>query len=325
MVPVALRSEDPKLIETVRSVLAVNSIPLAVFPESAIEPVAAGLALDAGSSDPAWRARARRYAEVCLRDAEHPHEGALVLPHAAEELLGLARAANRVLRARVVGIVGAAGGVGASVFAATLARAGAEAGLTSALVEGAGNPALTALLGRVYSPGLRWPDLPAAGAEPDHLTASLPRWENVRLLLGDDRPSPDMATSEAVLTALAQTHDLVILDLQRQDVANGVTKRWCDAVLVVTTCSVAAASATRALCATLTTEDVHLVVRGPAKGGLSAGELAESARAQVLVYMRAERSLPAGLERGLTPGDHRRGPLLRAARSALDGLGAVEP
>src|SRR5699024_7073559 len=143
-------------------------------------------------------------------------------------------------------------------------------------------------------------------------------------LLGDDRPSPDMATSEAVLTAVAQTHDLVILDLQRQDVANGVTKRWCDAVLVVTTCSVAAASATRALCATLPTEDVHLVVRGPAKGGLSAGELAESARAQVLVYMRAERSLPAGLERGLTPGDHRRGPLLRAARSALEGLGAVE-
>src|SRR5699024_11301512 len=132
------------------------------------------------------------------------------------ELLGLARAANRVLRARVVGIVGAAGGVGASVFAATLARAGAEAGLTSALVEGAGNPALTALLGRVYSPGLRWPDLPAAGAEPDHLTASLPRWENVRLLLGDDRTSPDMANSEAVLTAMAQTHGSLILDLLLQ-------------------------------------------------------------------------------------------------------------
>src|SRR5690625_2116602 len=206
MVPVALRSEDPQLIETVRSVLAVNSIPLAVFPESTIEPVAAGLALETGCSDPTWRAPARRDAGVWLRDAEEPHEGALVPPHAAEELLGLARAANRVLRARVVGIVGAAGGVGASVFAATLARAGAEAGLTSALVEGAGNPALTALLGRVYSPGLRWPDLSAAGAEPDHLTASLPRWENVRLLLGEDRPSPGLATSEAALTDPAQTH-----------------------------------------------------------------------------------------------------------------------
>src|SRR5699024_12567166 len=110
----------------------------------------------------------------------------------------------------------------------------------------------------------------------------------------------------------------------RQDLAIGVTERWRDAVLVVTTCSGAPASATRALCATLTTEDVHLVVRGPAKVGLSAGELAESARAQVLVYLRAERSLPAGLERGLTPGDHRRGRPLRAARSAREGLGAVE-
>ena len=113
MIPVALRSEDPQLIETVRSVLAVNSIPLAVFPESAIEPVAAGLALDTGSSDPAWRTRARRYAEVCLRDAEHPHEGALVLPHAAEELRPPGRRTGCCAPASWV--VGAAGGVGLSV------------------------------------------------------------------------------------------------------------------------------------------------------------------------------------------------------------------
>lgn len=324
MIPVALRSEDPQLIETVRSVLAVSSIPLAVFPESVIDPVVAGLALDGGSTDSAWRKESRRYAKVALRTGAPVGSDVLILPHAAEELLGLARAANRVLRAKVLGVVGAAGGVGGSVFAACLARVGAESGLTTALVEGEGNPALSALLDMTYSPGLRWPDVPAAGAEPGHLTASLPRWENVRLLIGDDRLSPGIPNSEAALTAVAQMHDFVVLDLQRQDVASGVTKRWCDSVLVVTTSGVPAVSATRALCATLTTEDVHLVVRGPSKGGLTPEELSRSVGVNIVTYMRAERSLPASLERGLTPGDHRRGPLLRAARSTLGDLGVLE-
>lgn len=324
MIPVALRSEDPELIETVRSVLAVSSIPLAVFPESMVEPVSAGLALDGGASDAAWRRRSRRYAKVGLRTAATPAGDVLVLPQAAEELLSLARAANRVLRAKIIGVVGAAGGVGASVFAATLSRAGAEAGLTTALVEGEGNPALAALLDITYAPGLRWPDLPAAGSEPGHLSASLPRWAAVRLLVGDDRRNPKLGNSETTLTALAQIHDLVVLDLQREDVANGVTKRWCDSVLVVTTCAVPAVSATRALCATLTTEDVHLVVRGPTRAGMSPTEVKEIVGVEILTYMRAERSLPASLDRGLTPGDHRRGPLLRAARTTLQELGVVE-
>lgn len=317
MIPVALRSEDPELIETVRSVLAVSSIPLAVFPAPAPPPAEVGLALDDG--DTPWNIHARRYARVGLRDAA-PAAGVLVLPQAAEELLVLARAANRVVRARTIGVVGAAGGVGASVFAAVLARVGAEEGLTTALVEGAGNPALTALLSLTYAPGLRWQDLPVSGAEPAHLTSSLPRWEGVRTLIGDDRPHPGLANNEAVLSALAQTHDLLVLDLQREDVANGVTMRWCDFVLVLTTCALPAVSATRALCATLSTEDVHLIVRGPTKAGLTGGEVMEMVGVRMLAYMRTERSLPGALDRGLTPGDHRRGPLVRAARTCLHTL-----
>lgn len=322
MIPVALRSEDPELIETVRSVLAVSSIPLAVFPETAVEPVEAGLALDSGSADPTWRGASRRYAKVGLRTHGEAAADVLVLPYAAEELLGLARVANRVLRARVIGVVGACGGVGTSVFAAVLARVGAEAGLTAALVEGDGNPALMSLLGLTYTPGLRWPDIP--GAAVGQLAAALPRWEGVHVLLGDDRPSPGIHNSEPAIMALAQSHDLVVLDLQRHDVVGGVTKRWCDAVLVVTTCDLPAVSATRALCATLTTEDARLIARGPVRGGLSRTELEETARAQILTFMRAERSLPAALARGLTPGDHRRGPLLRAARDTAGALGITQ-
>lgn len=320
MIPVALRSEDPDLIETVRSVLAVSSIPLAVFPESVMEPVEIGLALDGARESPAWRSNSRRYAKVGLRSGEDLGPDVLVLPHAAEEILSLARAANRVLRARVIAVVGAAGGVGASSFAATLARAGAEAGLQVALAEGSGNPALSVLLDATYTPGLRWADLAGSGLDVVDTADSLPRWHGTRLLLGDDRPSPGMTAGDSMITGLAHTHDLVVMDLQRSDVAAGVTKRWCDAVLVLTTPSLPALSAARALCATLSTESVHLVVRGPIRAGVPRGEIPGMVRAEVLTYMRAERSFEASLERGLTPGDHRRGPLLRAARETLQGL-----
>lgn len=323
MIPVALRSEDPALIETVRSVLAVSSIPLAVFPESVVEPVEIGLALDGGTESTGWRSNSRRYAKVGLRSGEDLGADVLILPHAAEEILSLARAANRVLRARVVGVVGAAGGVGASSFAAALARAGAEAGLQVALAEGAGNPALSVLLDATYSPGLRWADLAGSGLDVGDVSDSLPRWHGTRLLLGDDRPSPGMTAGEPVITGLAHTHDLVVMDLQRSDVAAGVTKRWCDAVLVLTTPGLPALSAARALCATLSTESVHLVVRGPIRAGVPRGEIPAMVRAEVLTYMRAERSLEASVERGLTPGDHRRGPLLRAARETLQALAVI--
>lgn len=326
MIPVALRSEDPELIETVRSVLAVSSIPLAVFPETTTSPVHAGLALDSGGGGaPGWRSLARRHVTVGLwAHRSEEARGVLLLPQAAEELLVLARAANRVLRATSVGVVGACGGVGASVFAAALARVGAEQELMTALIEGGGNPTMMTLLDLAYSPGLRWRDLPVAGLEPVHLAASVPRWKNVRVVMGDDRASPGLASSDALLSALAQTHDLVVFDLQRHDIASGVTKRWCDAVLVVTTCDVPAAHATRALCAAFTTEDVRLVVRGPSRGGVSVEELAEFAGQKVLTFMRTERSLPAGLQRGLTPGDHRRGPLVRAGRHTVEQLGLLE-
>lgn len=323
MIPVALLSEDPDLIETVRSVLAVSSIPLAVFPESAAEPVEIGLALDGGEANPAWRANSRRYAKVGLGRSGQQGPDVLVLPRAAEEVLSLARAANRVLRARVIGVVGAAGGVGASIFAATVARAGSEEGLQVALAEGAGNPALSVILETTYSPGLRWADLMNSGLDVGDIADSLPRWQGIRLLLGDDRQGPGMTAAETVIGGLAHTHDLVVMDLQRSDVAAGVTKRWCDAVLVLTTPSLPAISAARALCATLTTESVHLVVRGPTKAGLPRGEISSTVGAPLLTYMRAERSLDAGLERGLTPGDQRRGPLLRAARETLTELGVL--
>ncbi|HLS02432.1 MAG TPA: hypothetical protein VK054_10720 [Beutenbergiaceae bacterium] len=323
MIPVALRSENPQLIETVRSVLAVSAIPLAVFPESSAQVSDIGLALDDAAHPNPWGAQARRYATVGLpTSAGHPGE-TLVVPHQAEDLLTLATAATQVLRAHVVGVVGAAGGVGASVFGAALARMGVEEGLMTCVVEGEGNPALATLLQLTYAPGLRWSDLPATGINPTQLADTLPRWEGVRVLAGDDRPSPGLAASKPVVAAVAEAHDLVVLDLQRSDATSGVTKQWCDDLIIVATPSASAVAAAAALLPHVATQPVHVVVRGPIKGGLGVAEIEETLGLSIGLYMRGERSLPAGLDRGLTPGDYRRGPLVRGARAMLDRLGVV--
>lgn len=317
MAHVVLRSEDPDLIETVRSVLAVTGIPLAVYPESAAPPTA-GLLLDGGTQPAAPTAEGGRYARVGLWDRRgEVGEDALLLPHDAESLLTLAQAANRTLRAKTVGVVGSRGGVGASVFAVALARVGAEASLGTALVEGSGSPALASML--PLGGGPRWADLPAA-PDPAHLVRALPTWAGVRVLLGDERRTPEASRAEAAIAALAQSHDLLVLDLQRHDVAGGITTRWCEVVVLVTTCDLPAVRAAEAMRHHLSAEEVHLLVRGPARAGYTPGAVERALAVRAVTRMRREWSLPGGIERGIPPGEHRRGPLLRAARGVLDAL-----
>lgn len=321
MIPVALRSEDPQLIETVRSILAVSSIPLTVLPTSATEPVRAGLALDHGQGEGTWKGEARRYAKVGLRNAGPWGQDVLQLPQEAKELLSLARAANRVHRATVIAVVGAAGGVGASVFASGLAREAALAGLSVALVEGQGNPALGSLLGLEHEPGLRWADLPAAGTEPGYLTSSLPRWQNVRVLLGDHRSHPPLGQMDGPVLGLAQTNDLIVVDVQRHELKLGFVRRWCDHVLLITTPAPGIVGAAAVIAGGFKGESAHLIVRGPARSGLSGEEISDDTALPVLATMRDERSLPGAIDRGFTPGDHRRGPLVRAVKTTIKQLG----
>lgn len=321
MIPVGLRSENPKLIETVRAVLAVNSIPLAVFPQSSTHLDNVGLALDDQANPTPWSTRARKRATVSLPTVSDPPVDTLIVPHQAKELVTLANAAVHHMRAHVLGVVGAVGGAGASVFAATLARVAAEEGLMTCLLEGQGNPALATLMHLEYAAGVRFADLPITGGDPCELIDSLPRWSGVRVVAGDDRPNPTFHQAHALVGALGQAHDVMVLDLQRSDVASGVAKQWCDEVVVVTPPTKNGVTASQALRTHLSNQPTHVVLRGPCRQGLGVGEVEELLGDQIAVYMRSERSLAAGMQRGLTPGDHRRGPLLRGARNLTKHLG----
>jgi hypothetical protein len=69
-------------------------------------------------------------------------------------------------------------------------------------------------------------------------------------------------------------------------------------------------------------EDVRLVVRGPAPGGLSALELAHVVDLPLGVSMAADRAVAAACERGGGPAGPglRRGPLLRAVARLVPEL-----
>lgn len=324
---VALRSADAALVDAVRSVVAVADLPLLVHPPGAPAPDSALLldsVVEVGTADPRWDDAGRRFAWVGTAPEASPEEGrCLLLPDAAEELLTVLRAVSTAKRARVIGVVGARGGAGASSLAAVLARACADAGLSVGLVDlDLDRGGLDVLVGMEHEPGLRWADLgrAAGGYAPADLSAGLPVWRGVRILSADLR-SVGQPPLDEVLAALADAHDVVVLDLPRSAVRpDGAAARWCDTVVVIAPCDVQAAAGVQAVARALVGLPSGLVVRGPAPGGLRPEDLAATCGLRLLHAMPPERSLSSALERGVAPGDQRRGPLARSGRRLVGVL-----
>ena len=329
---VALRSGDGALIEEVRAVVVLADLPLVVHPPAAPPPPRADLLLDSASEwspqDPSWTARPHRSLWVSTDpDVQAPDGGAcLTLPSAAEEVLARVRLCTRRRHAQVVGVVGARGGAGASALSAVLAKACADKGLGAALVDlDAAGAGIDLLLGIEHEPGLRWADLAGdRGTFPaQSLSMALPTWHGVRVLSIDWRGGIDTGPCAQVLDALAAGHDVLVLDLPRAGMSTD-QRRWaqlCDVVLVLATCDVIAAAGVQAARRELDGQDLRLVVRGPAPGGLTPAELAATCGLPLALHMRPERSLAAAIERGVAPGEQRRGPLMRGARQLVAELG----
>ncbi|WP_127573313.1 septum site-determining protein Ssd [Georgenia faecalis] len=323
----AVRSGDAAVVEHVRRLAALAGVEVLVVPSGAVPPPHALLVDDVGGGR-GPRDTVGPAVEVAA-DGAHTGPGVLRLPSEAEALLGVLTEAGAPERARVLGVVGAVGGAGASVLAAALARLAVGAGVPTALADlDPGGGGVDVLLGIEHDPGPRWADVltERGGFPPDRLTLALPAWHSVRVLSTDVRAgvAPDDAVVDAGLRALGRAVDLLVLDLPRQVLAPASAPPWlglCSDVVLVAGTDLRSAAAAAAAVRTLGPSGaaLHLVARSG--GGLTADDVADAAGVAHVVAMRPERALAAGIERGAAPGDQRRGPLAAAARRLLREIG----
>jgi secretion/DNA translocation related CpaE-like protein len=236
---------------------------------------------------------------------------------------------------KVLAVLGARGGAGASVFTVAVGLTALNAGDNTLIVDcdpcGGG---LDLVMGAETEAGLRWPDmeLSAGRIASSALRKSLPtrRRGGARLTLlsgarKGESPAPDAVA--AVLEAGRRAGELVICDVPRQlgQTAWSVIDR-ADLTVIVTPAELRAAMTAKQLATDLKSRGANpqLVVRGPSPGDLRADEIAAVADIPLLADMRPEPNLAVSLERGnFRP--RPRGPLTAAARAVLAELAALPP
>lgn len=227
-------------------------------------------------------------------------------------------------RAVVVGVVGAAGGVGASTLAALVARRLSRTTSTALVDLDRGGGGIDVTVGVEDVTGARWPDLSGAGGDVRgaDVVALLPRWGSCAVLSADrSRPAVvDPGVRLDVLHALACELGAVVLDLDRVAVVDGdAPLAACDAVAVVARPdlrSVAGALALRPRLHEAGTPCGLVVHDG--RGALAAADVADATGLDLWHVARHDRALAVRAER-VGPGG--RGPAARAADVVVQRLG----
>jgi len=226
-----------------------------------------------------------------------------------------------------VGVVGGAGGVGATVFAAALGQVCAERGPTlvvDADVLGAG---MDRVLGLEQADGVRWDALMQATGRLSarSLREALPRRDRLSVLTWPvDRAGTLQAFAvREALSAGRRGFATVVVDLPRHPdpVVDEVLAR-CDVVLLVSTLTVPAVTAASRVARRLSpAAGTGLVLRG-GSAGITPREVGRLLELPVLATMGDQRGLDEAISLGVGPLRSRRGALARAARQAAAALTA---
>jgi secretion/DNA translocation related CpaE-like protein len=250
-------------------------------------------------------------------------EQVLFLPDGESYLVDrLAAAASGVTLGKVVAVVGARGGAGATSFAVAYALAAARAGHRTMLVDadqyGGG---IDLALGAAQGDGPGWQDF-VDGAEPvpgDALATVLPRFAEVTVLAWSERP-PGAALPGPIPTAVLESvlgggrrgADVVVVDLPRSfDDASRLALAMADIAYVVCPAEFRACASGQRVAAAAATYagDVRLVVRGPAPGAITAADVTNALGLPLAGRLDPEPGIDRALERGDPPGRAGRGPL----------------
>jgi secretion/DNA translocation related CpaE-like protein len=243
------------------------------------------------------------------------------LPAAEEQLAALFADVEEVPgRALVLGVVGGAGGAGASTLACALGQVGARDGPALVIDTDPVGPGLDRLLGLDETAGVRWDDLATSAGRlgSRSLREAVPRRDGVGVLTWAPgaATSPPVSTLRDVLAAGQRGHCLVVLDLARQSgaLAAELTAR-CDLVLLVMPATVSGVASTMRL-----VEPMADTVRwrlAPRRGAVPLRDLTAATGVAVAFEVPEQRGLAESVDLGLGPVRHRRTPLGRAVADFL--------
>jgi secretion/DNA translocation related CpaE-like protein len=223
-----------------------------------------------------------------------------------------------------IAVVAGCGGAGASTLAVGLALVSARRTPTL-LVDGDRlGGGLDVLLGIERVDGARWPDLAATRGRLSAaaLSEALPVTADCSVLAWDRRGSDGVNASaaDAVMDAALRGFQQVVVDLPRVlDDAAAVMAAAADTALVVVPASVRATAA-----ATLVLDGlrphcgrIHLVVRDPGSGRLTAAEVSAALGVPLAGVVRSDPAVVRAAERGEPPLRRSRGGLAALCRELL--------
>ncbi|MEP7193758.1 MAG: septum site-determining protein Ssd [Actinomycetota bacterium] len=227
--------------------------------------------------------------------------------------------------ARIIGVVGGSGGVGASVLSAAIGIRAAEAGMRPVCLDadrlGGG---LDVTLGIEQERGVRWPDLAGARGRIDgpELLRRLPSVDGASVLSFDRARDVSLATEivRDVLLALSSAADVLVVDLPSPDhqIFEALAPSVDEMVLLAGSgiCDLAGASAIAGHLIEAC-PDVWLCLRTGGKGGHFAETVAGALDLPLLAVVREEPTLDADLLHGIPPGSSAKGALAAAADAVL--------
>lgn len=257
-------------------------------------------------------------------------ESAFIIPAQVKELLASIAAAGAPQEARpgsaTIAVVGASGGVGASTFAAALARTQCAAGGRALLVDA--HPysgGLDLLLGVEAEPGARWPELTVGDGSIDaaDLYRALPSTPDGVAVLSAARSTVadpfrlDKDLLARVVGAAQAGEGICVVDCTPETIPDA-----CTHVVIVVAAEVRSAASAAQLLVRLDAARRRCVVvlRQRQWASLSAAEVERIVRSTVLAELPTLRGLTRAVEIGGLP-QRLPAPLRKAARAVLEEVG----
>ncbi len=226
--------------------------------------------------------------------------------------------------ATVIVVLGASGGVGASVLTAALAVRASRAGRDPVVVDLRPlRGGLDIIFGVEQDSGLRWADLQELQGHADAaaIVERLPRADGVPVLsVGrEDAALPDAQVVGAVLTSLAEAEELLVIDLTLESGIADLVIELASLVVVVAGTELGQLAALSSLGLWLRARGVPIAVclRGD-KRATAFRELVESTMGlPVEGLIRDDPSIRADLAHGVPPGGRGSGSLTATADALL--------